>query len=642
MEGGLIKELPSRGAAPAAAGVVSARVPISDTVVKTAAGNQVILRRAGVNQRKIVEKILAGLLDIDIDPAAGGRSGNADRAPLVASTGSLAVHSSRIRPAGGVVRDRVGYDLLEAVAQTIGADIPVLALPVAGGVDQGSGGIDQGDSLAVIRKLSFPVTDRIADAVPIAGGRLVPADDEIAAGQKNRTLREAEIDALGKAIPLQVDRSRRRIGQLDILPQIVGVVVSSVVHDLVDGDRRRRSRRRRALDGGVHRHGGRRDISPAAPVPGIVSLKQSAEPLQRAAGAIGPGLPGRVVIVAHGIDDRGGGIDQLDVLAAVVERRTGPKHEPAGHEPELGTEGERVPADHQETARLDRRAGLELVTNAAGEGPAREVDRQRAGIVELDEFEIGTLLRIVVNLVDDHAVAGRGLFDLVTGIAKTIAVPVALVGVFVIGTVVTGIADVVSICIRLPRVGIFRAVVLGGVDTIGIGIVDAILDGKTIRRTIGAIAAIGIRPHRRVRQVEYIANRENNVHRPRDAVAIAAGDHRRIEQLAIVKKEAAHAGPGEVHLAGMPGDLNRAGDIAGPPPDRPVLFIRAAVGAVGMDTFLGNIGPRAIGRRQPPALTSPMGCLKLDELIGGIAVVPIFGEIVIAVAPAVGSLFPGG
>ena len=36
-----------------------------------------------------------------------------------------------------------------------------------------------------------------------------------------------------------------------------------------------------------------------------------------------------------------------------------------------------------------------------------------------------------------------------------------------------------------------------------------------------------------------------------------------------------------------------------------------------------------------------MSRLKLDELIGGIAVVAIFGEIVIAVAPAVGSLLPG-
>ena len=93
-----------------------------------------------------------------------------------------------------------------------------------------------------------------------------------------------------------------------------------MIHDLIDGDRRRRSRRGWALDGGVHRHGCGRDIRPAAPVPGIVGLKQSAEPLQRAAGAIGPVLPGRVVIVAHRIDNRGGGIDQLDVLAAIVER----------------------------------------------------------------------------------------------------------------------------------------------------------------------------------------------------------------------------------------------------------------------------------------------------------------------------------
>ena len=137
------------------------------------------------------------------------------------------------------------------------------------------------------------------------------------------------------------------------------------------------------------------------------------------------------------------------------------------------------------------------------------------------------------------------------------------------------------------------------------------------------------------------ADRENEVYRPRDAGAVAAGDHRGIDQLAIVKEEAAHAGSGEVHLAGLPGDLNRAGDIAGPPPDRPVLFARAAVGAVGMNAFLGNIGPRTIGRSQAPALASPMSRLKLDELIGGIAVVAIFGEIVIAVAPTVGPLLAG-
>ena len=132
MQGRLIEALSSRGAAPAAAGVVPTRIPIADAIIKAAAGDEVGIRLPRVDQGDVVDKVLARILDIDVDPAAGGRAGDADRAPLIFAAGHLGIHGARVGPAGRIVGHRIGDDLFEAEAETIGADVPVLRLSVAG------------------------------------------------------------------------------------------------------------------------------------------------------------------------------------------------------------------------------------------------------------------------------------------------------------------------------------------------------------------------------------------------------------------------------------------------------------------------------------------------------------------------------